>query len=186
VVFCFWVHKGFSHARFRSFDHEMPEGGGTSLTIRGCRACEVLPRFVRSLGCAPSKAIMRRFHSVGMMGEFSPRKIRKHLSREQVSTLGFGFGWTGIGVGRIGDVFGRAAASQGEPLVRVPHRARVFPQFRGFLASECAHFVHVWAPSGAFFTGGRCRGWLPPSILVATGGCSLPVHGRSWFSRHDL
>jgi hypothetical protein len=61
--------------------------------------------------------------------------------------------------------------------VRVPLRD-VFPLFMGFSASERAHFAHLWAPSGAFFIGGRCCGRLPPSILGATGCCSLPVHGR--------
>jgi hypothetical protein len=42
-------------------------------------------------------------------------------------TLGFGFGCTGLGAGRIGEDFGREADSQGERLVRVPPRARVFP-----------------------------------------------------------
>jgi hypothetical protein len=46
---------------------------------------------------------------------------------DSVHTLGFGFGCTGLGLGRNGDVFERVADSQGERLVRVPPRARVFP-----------------------------------------------------------
>ena len=66
------------------------------------------------------------------------------------------------------------------------HLGHVFSLFRGLLASECAQIVHLWAPSGAFFIGGRCGGRLPPSIAGATGCCSLPVHGRSWLGRHDV
>jgi hypothetical protein len=44
-----------------------------------------------------------------------------------VHTLGFGFGCTGVGPGRSGDVFGGVADYQGERLVRVPSWARVFP-----------------------------------------------------------
>jgi hypothetical protein len=46
---------------------------------------------------------------------------------DSVHTWGFVFGCTGIGLGRIGDVFGRGADLLGERLVRVPPRARVFP-----------------------------------------------------------
>jgi hypothetical protein len=46
---------------------------------------------------------------------------------DSVHTLGFGFGCTGVGLGRTGDVLGGVADFQGERLVRVPSRARVFP-----------------------------------------------------------
>jgi hypothetical protein len=46
---------------------------------------------------------------------------------DTVHTLGFGFSCTGVGLGRTGDVFGSVADFQGERLVRVPPRARVFP-----------------------------------------------------------
>ncbi|MDQ0864639.1 hypothetical protein QF036_002220 [Arthrobacter globiformis] len=54
----------------------------------------------------------------------------KMLTKEgvdSVHTLGFGFGCTGLGLGRTGEVFGGEADFQGERLVRVPPRARVFP-----------------------------------------------------------
>jgi hypothetical protein len=44
-----------------------------------------------------------------------------------VHTLGFRFGCTDVGLGRIGDVFRGGADFQGVRLVRVPPRARVFP-----------------------------------------------------------
>jgi hypothetical protein len=54
----------------------------------------------------------------------------KRLKKEgvdSVHTWGFGFGCTGIGPGRIADVFERAADLREERLVRVPPRARVSP-----------------------------------------------------------
>jgi hypothetical protein len=59
-------------------------------------------------------------------------RMRTKEGVHNVHTLGFGFGCTGVGLGRIGDVFGRGSVFQGERLVRVPSRARVFPVQRLF------------------------------------------------------
>jgi hypothetical protein len=59
----------------------------------------------------------------------SPACASKRTKRgvDTVHTLGFGFGCTGLGPGRTGDVFGRVADFQEERLVRVPPRAHVIP-----------------------------------------------------------
>ena len=58
-----------------------------------------------------------------------------------VHTLCFGFGCTGVGLVRIGDVFGGGADLQGEEPCSSPTSGTVFSQVRGFLAFECAQFV---------------------------------------------
>ena len=67
-----------------------------------------------------------------------------------------------------------------------PTSGTVFSLFRGFLASECAQSVHLWAPSGAFFIAGRWCGRRPPCLVGSTVCRSIPVHGRSWLGQHDL
>ena len=81
---------------------------------------------------------------------------------------------------------GRPVFFKGWRPVRVPPRAQCFRRSVAFFASECAHFVHLWAPSGAFFIVGRWCGQLPPCLPGWTGCCSIPVHGRSWSGQHDL
>jgi hypothetical protein len=60
--------------------------------------------------------------------EWSRLKMAKKEGVDTVHTLGFGFGCTTIGLGRIGEVFERVADSLGERLVRVPPRAQCFPR----------------------------------------------------------
>jgi hypothetical protein len=59
---------------------------------------------------------------------------------DSVHTLGFGFGCTGLGLGRITDVFGGVADLQGRGWFE-SHLGHVFSLFRGFLASECGQIV---------------------------------------------
>jgi hypothetical protein len=68
--------------------------------------------------------------------------------------------WVGLGM-----FSGDRRIFKGRRPVRVPPRARVFP-VQGLLASECAHFVQLGAPPGAFFIGGRCCGLLPPCLVL--------------------
>lgn len=81
---------------------------------------------------------------------------------------------------------GIPSVCKGRNAVRVPSRAQYFRKSKACWTAECAHFVRLWAPSGAFFNGGRCCGELPPCIPQWTGCCSLPAHGRSWLGHHDL
>ena len=101
-----------------------------------------------------------------------------------VHTLGFGFGCTGIGLVRIGDVFGGGADFQGLAPGSSPTSGTVFSLFKGVLASECAHFVHLWAPSGAFFIAGRWFGRLSPFLVLVLeclvfGTCSWSPSART-------
>jgi hypothetical protein len=50
-----------------------------------------------------------------------------------VHTLGFGFGCTGVGLVRIGDVFGGVAGFQGLAPGSSPTSGTVFPQVQSFL-----------------------------------------------------
>ena len=83
-------------------------------------------------------------------------------------------------------VSGTSLCFQGWECSSSPTSGTVFSLFRGFLASDCAHFVHLFL-SGAFFY------WWPvlwpvasfPS-LEGTGRRSLPVHGGSCLGQHDL
>jgi len=70
---------------------------------------------------------------------------------DSVHTLGFGFGCTGVGLGRMGRTLGEWRFFWGSGWFE-SHRGHAFSLFRGLLASECGHFVHLWAPSGAYET----------------------------------
>ena len=56
------------------------------------------------------------------------------------------------------------------------HLGHVFSLFRGLWASECAQTVHLWAPSGAFFVGGRCCG----RRLLLVVRAAVALFTRSW------
>jgi hypothetical protein len=58
-----------------------------------------------------------------------------------VHPLGFGFGCTGAGLGRIGEVCGGVAGFQGLAPGSSPTSGTVFSLFRGFSASECGQIV---------------------------------------------
>ena len=59
------------------------------------------------------------------------------------------------------------------------HLGHVFSLFRGLWASECAQTVHLWAPSGAFFVGGRCCGRRLLLVVSGSGGAAYSFMARS-------
>ena len=85
-----------------------------------------------------------------------PRQREEKEGVHTVHTLGFGFGCTGAGLGRIGDVSGEWRLFRGSARFESHTSGTVFSLFKGFLAFDCGHSVHLWAPSGAFFIAGRC------------------------------
>ena len=97
---------------------------------------------------------------------------------DNVHTLGFGLGRTGAGLGRIPyvsagvPVFARAGTRFES------HLGHVFSLFRGLLASECAQTVHLWAPSGAIFVGGRCCGRRLLLVVSGSGGAAYSFMAR--------
>ena len=94
-----------------------------------------------------------------------------------VSTLWVcGLGRTGAGLGRIAYVCGGVPVFARAGIRFESHLGHVFSLFRGLWASECAQTVHLWAPSGAFFVGGRCCGrgspFFPEGGRLSFGTCS--------------
>ena len=83
-------------------------------------------------------------------GGTSLAKMATKEGVHNVHTLGLGFGCTGIGQGRIGDVFGSGGSSRVGARFE-SHLGHVFSLFRGLLASECGQTVHLWTPSVALF-----------------------------------
>ena len=70
---------------------------------------------------------------------------------DSVHTLGLELGSTGAGLGRTPYVSAGVQCLQGLEPGSSPTSGTVFPQVSGFLASESARTVHLWAPFGAFF-----------------------------------
>ena len=103
-----------------------------------------------------------------------------------VHTWGFGFGCTGIGLGRIGEVFGGVAGFQGLAPGSSPTSGTVFSRSRA-ISPLSVDILCCVAPFGGLFSiGCGRRGRGPPSMLGATVCRSIPVHGRSWIDAHDL
>ncbi len=109
-------------------------------TPSACSHINCLAHFVSRIPAEPGNIIRRRSSSPQLVAERGipnaqgtvtldgwglkmPTKEGVHI----VHTLGFGFGCTGIGLGRTGDVFGGEGLFKGWHPVRVPPRARVFP-----------------------------------------------------------
>ena len=96
---------------------------------------------------------------------------------DSVHTLGLGLGRTGAGLGRIPYVFGGSPVFARAGTRFESHLGHVFSLFRGLWASECAQTVHLWAPAGPIFVGGRCCGRGSP--FFPEGG-RLPFGTCSW------
>lgn len=117
----------------------------------------------------------------------------KMLTKEgvdSVHTLGFGFGCTGVGPGRIGEDFGRVADFQERRLVRVP--SGTFSQVRGpFWASDLgrgtrlSEQIALRVVSHAVFVGSCSCGRLLPSLSVAAFCCLTASWGAPGPGRHD-
>ena len=80
--------------------------------------------------------------------------------------------WAGLGGFRGSGGYSRAGTRFES------HLGHVFSLFRGLWVSECAQTVHLWAPSGAFFVGGRCCGRVAPSLGWGQRCCCVLLHGR--------
>jgi hypothetical protein len=75
----------------------------------------------------------------------SGRRSGQNRGVRNVHTLGFGSGRTGAGLGRIAEVFGGVAETQGLESGSSPTSGTVFPLFRGLLVFFRVHIVHILA-----------------------------------------
>ena len=105
----------------------------------------------------------------------------KMLTKEgvdSVHTLGFGFGCTGVGPGRIGENFGRVADFQEGRLVRVPPRAQCFRRSEAFvfLLLTKLDFLKVW-PISTHLLAACCGRYGVPRWAGDAGTWQLSARG---------
>src|ERR671927_1283430 len=107
--------------------------------VPACRGHKCMDRVVRGAGLGPgisghqaqrppaSVTVLLALKTLHTYGE-GPSKCTQKEGVHNVHTLGFGFGCTGIGLGRIGEVFGGVAGFQGSAPGSSPTSGTVFSQ----------------------------------------------------------
>ena len=115
---------------------------------------------LRKLLTSKRSLIERVRKAASLLGRYI--NVGKKEGVHNVHTWGFGFGCTGAGLGRIGEVFGGVAGLQGWEPGPSPTSRTVFSPFRGLWASENAQIL-LCGPSGAFLL----------LVAVAAAGCLL-------------